>query len=85
MPSPTFDAPGFAVKYAMPVYVSADSILYGVHTSFDILEQIEEQQPSSALKRLLATMQLALVGGERPAEHPVLRDGADRRLHALRS
>ena len=46
------------------VYVSADSILYAVHESYDtILAQLELVSLSPTLQRMLATMQSALASG----------------------
>jgi hypothetical protein len=48
----------------LPVYVSADSILYAVHSSFDaILKTLENEALVPALDRLLAGMQSALREG----------------------
>ena len=62
---PTF-AYGYASIYAddLPVFVSADSILYAVHRSYDeILKQIEIASLRPALKTLLAGMRAALAAG----------------------
>lgn len=48
----------------LPVYVSADSILFAIHKSFDsILELIEEQQLVPTLARLLTAMRSQLAAG----------------------
>ncbi len=48
----------------LPVYISADSILYAVHKSFDdVLKTVEEQALVPALDRLLASMRSALASG----------------------
>lgn len=57
---------GYQSIYAddLPVYVSADSILFAVHKSYDaILKTIEEQALLPALTRLITRMQDALAAG----------------------
>jgi hypothetical protein len=62
---PTFTY-GYVSIYSddLPLYISADSILYAVHRSYDaLLEQIETTSLRPALKTLLAGMREALAGG----------------------
>jgi len=48
----------------LPVYVSADSILYAVHESFDeVLKALEQSVLRSKLQRLLGSMRTALTAG----------------------
>jgi hypothetical protein len=62
---PTFTY-GYANLYAdhLPLFVSADSILYAVHRSYDeILKQLEIVSLRPTLKTLLTGMRAALAGG----------------------
>lgn len=57
---------GYQTIYSedLPVYVSADSILYAVHESFEaILNQVEQSALLPALDRLLRSMDAALAAG----------------------
>jgi hypothetical protein len=63
---PTF-AYGYGAIYAdhLPLYISADSMLYAVHRSYDeMLKQLETASLRPTLKTLLAGLRTALGGGE---------------------
>jgi hypothetical protein len=65
-PFPTF-VYGYSTLYLedLPLYVSADSILYAIHTSYEsILKSLEEQVLSGELETLLAGMQNKLATGK---------------------
>ena len=76
---------GYQSIYAqdLPLYVSADSILYAVHQSYDaILSDIEQDTLSMQLGTLLSGMQSKLASAKFPA---VLQDGTDVYLTTARS
>lgn len=57
---------GYQTIYSadLPVYISADSILYAVHESFEaILNEVEQSVLLPALDRLLRSMEAALAAG----------------------
>jgi len=57
---------GYQTIYSadLPVYISADSILFALHKSFDdVLKAVEEQSLVPALDRLLTSMRAALGSG----------------------
>ena len=62
----------------LPVYISADSILFAVHKSFDdVLKTIEVQSLVPALDRLLTSMRSALAAGAGNDISPTARRDAD--------
>ena len=76
---PTFGY-GYLSIYSddLPVYVSADSMLYAVHSSFDdILKAIEESVLRTKLAKLLDRMRSALAGGAGSGLSPRARADAD--------
>ncbi|MBL8715344.1 MAG: DUF3160 domain-containing protein [Myxococcales bacterium] len=62
---------GYASLYAqdLPLYVSADSVLYAVHQSYDkILQTLEDRSLAPSLTSLLGRMRAALPGAAMDAE-----------------
>ncbi|MBX3230264.1 MAG: DUF3160 domain-containing protein [Labilithrix sp.] len=69
----------------LPVYVSADSILYAVHQSYDaILKRIEARALLPALTRLVSNMQRALAAGAANAYPADVRADVDLYLAVAR-
>jgi hypothetical protein len=76
--------PSFFYAYAniyvgdLPVYVSADSVLYAVHKSFDaILQRIEDDRLAPELVALLGSMRAGLAGGAASELSAIARADAD--------
>jgi hypothetical protein len=71
---------GYKSIYAddLPVFISADSILYAVHRSYDaILKEVEQNQLITALEQLLASMHRLLGSGAGSALGATARSDAD--------
>ena len=84
---PTF-VYGYSTLYLedLPLYVSADSILYAIHTSYEsILKSLEEQVLSGELETLLAGMQSKLATGKIEASDAAARADTDVFLSVARS
>jgi hypothetical protein len=70
----------------LPLYVSADSILYAIHTSYEsILKSLEEQVLSGELEALLAGMQGKLAAGKIEVADAAARADTDVFLSVARS
>lgn len=78
---------GYKAIYAddLPLFISADSILYAVHRSYDaILKEIEESYLAVSLEALLRGMHQALGAGAGSALPPSVRADADLYLTVAR-